>query len=70
MNNLNKRIKRLEKSIPRESKDTPAFIFVSPGETVDQKIAEYEAEHGKTVDVDYDWIIRFVAPGEDQDNVN
>jgi hypothetical protein len=41
---------------------------VHPGETVDQKIAEYEAEHGKTIDVDYDWIIEFVAPKKEQDH--
>jgi hypothetical protein len=70
MKNLTKRIERLEKSIPTESKGPPVFIFVSPGETKGQKIAEYEAEHGKAFDVDYDWIIRFVAPGEDQDNDN
>jgi hypothetical protein len=61
MKNLNKRIERLEKSIPIKLKDPPAVIFVNPGETKDQKIAEYEAEHGKTFDVDYDWIIQFVA---------
>ncbi len=68
MKNLNKRIERLEKSIPSEPKDPPAMIFVNPGETKEQKIAVYEAEHGKSFDVDYDWIIQFVAPEKEQDH--
>jgi hypothetical protein len=68
MNNVTKRIEKLEKSIAPERKDPPARIFVHPGETVAQKIAEYEAEHRKTIDVDYDWIIEFVAPKKEQDH--
>jgi hypothetical protein len=66
--NVEKRIEKLEKSIAPEPKGPPAMIFVSPGETVDQMIAEYEAKHGKTIDVDYDWIIEFVAPKKEQDH--
>jgi hypothetical protein len=46
MNNLTKQVERLEKSIPLEPKRPPAMIFVNPGETTEQKIAEFEAEHG------------------------
>lgn len=69
MNNLNKRIKRLEKSISTEPKRPPAMIFVNPGETTEQKIAEYEAEHDH-FDRENCCIIRFVEPGEDLDHDN
>lgn len=69
MNNVSRRIKKLEKSIQPEPKDPPVFIFVSPGETKEQKIAEYEAEHDH-FDRDNCCIIRFVAPGEDLDHDN
>ena len=66
MNDVTRRIEKLEKSIAPERRDPPARIFVHPGETRAQKIAEYEAEHGKTIDVNYDWIIEFVAPKKEQ----
>ncbi len=61
MNNLTKRIERLEKSIPTESKGTPVFLFLSPGETTEQKISEYEAKNGKTFDRDRYCTIRFAT---------
>ena len=61
MNKLTKRIERLEKSLPAEPKGKPVIIFLDPGETKEQKIAEYEAEHGQ-IDRDTCWIIRFVEP--------
>jgi hypothetical protein len=68
MNNLAKRIKRLEKSIQPEPKGPPAFIFANPGESTEQKIAEFEAEHGH-FDRDNGCIIRF-ASEEDQSHDN
>jgi hypothetical protein len=68
MKNLNKRIERLEKSLPTEPKRPPAMIFVNPGETTEQKIAEYKAANNHTGD-DFT-IIRFVEPGEDLDHDN
>ena len=62
MMNLNRRIARIEKSLPPEPKERPAIIFVNPGETKEQKIAEFETEHDKTFDNDYDWILQFAAP--------
>jgi hypothetical protein len=66
MNNLTKRIERLEKSIPTESKGPPVLLFFSPGEPTKQKVAEFEAEHGH-FDRDRDRTIRF-AMEVDYDN--
>jgi hypothetical protein len=61
MNQVDKRIERLEKSVPPEPKGQPAVIFVDPGETAEQKIAEHEEKHGQ-IDSDLCWIVQFVAP--------
>ena len=45
------------------------MIFVNPGETTEQKIAEYEAEHDH-FDRENCCILRFVEPGEDLDHDN
>jgi 5S rRNA maturation endonuclease (ribonuclease M5) len=58
MNKLNKRIDRIEKSLPVAPKVKPVIIFLDPGETKEQKIAEYENTHGQ-IDRDTCWIIRF-----------
>lgn len=64
MNNLDKRVQRLEKQVqPEKTWTPPALIYVSPDETVDEKIAEYEAEHGP-VDRDHACIVQFVESPE------
>jgi|GEM_PF-1781710 len=64
MNSLNKRVERLEKQVQPEKKWTPTpMILVHPGETVEQKVAEYEAEHGP-VDRDHACIVQFVESPE------
>jgi hypothetical protein len=68
MNNLSKRIKRLEKSLPPEPKERPAVIFVNPGETKEQKIAEFETEHGKNFDKNYDLILQYVAAEKERNH--
>jgi len=68
MMNLTKRIKRIEKSLPPEPKERPAVIFVNPGETKEQKIAEFETEHGKKFDKNYDLILQFVAPKKERNH--
>jgi hypothetical protein len=58
--NLSKRVERLEKHVQPEKTWTPApMILVHPGETVDQKVSEYEAENGP-VDRDHACIVKFV----------
>ncbi len=58
--NLSRRLEKLEKNVQPEKAWTPApMILVHPGETVDQKVAEYEAEHGP-VDRDHACIVKFV----------
>jgi hypothetical protein len=66
MNSLTKRIERLEKSVLHKTKGTAIFLFLSPGETTEQKIVEFEAEHGH-FDRERDCIIRF-AKEVDNDN--
>jgi hypothetical protein len=64
MNNVAKRVERLEKQVQPEKAWTPApIILVHPGETVDQKVAEYEAEHGP-VDRNHAWIVQLVESTE------
>jgi hypothetical protein len=64
MNNLDKRVQRLEKRVQPEKLWTPpALIYVKPDETVDQKVAEYEAEHGP-VDRNHACIVQFVESPE------
>jgi hypothetical protein len=64
MNNLDKRVQRLEKRVqPEKSWTPPAVIYVNSDETVDQKVAEYEAEHGP-VDRNHACIVQFVESPE------
>ena len=64
MNNVTRRVERLEKQVHPEKAWTPApMILVQPGETVDQKVSEYEAEHGP-VDRDHACIVQFVESPE------
>ena len=67
--NLSKRVERLEKKAkPEKTWIPPAVIYVNPDETVDQKVAEYEAEHGP-VDRDHAWIIQYVESPEAKNHV-
>jgi hypothetical protein len=51
MNNLDKRVQRLEKRVQPEKTWTPApMIVVHPGESAEEKIAEYKKAHNHTGD--------------------
>jgi len=67
MNKVDKRIERLEKSVPPEPKGQPVVIFVDPGESAAEKIAEHEAEHGP-IDSAICWIVEFVEPEKERNH--
>jgi hypothetical protein len=51
MNNLNKRVERLEKQVQPQKTWTPApMIVFHPGESAKEKIAAYKKEHNHTGD--------------------
>jgi hypothetical protein len=61
MSQVDKRIERLEKSVPPEPEGQPVVIFLDPGETAAEKIAEHEANQGP-IGSAVCWIVQFVEP--------
>jgi hypothetical protein len=59
MNNVTRRIEKLEAQTPKSAK-LPGILYIHPGENREQRLTDFEAKYGRSFDPKRDISVQYV----------